>query len=28
MAKNRCQDAGLVLTDWLLVANGDVHVLN
>jgi hypothetical protein len=28
MAKNRCQDAGLVLTDWLLVAHGDVHVLN
>ena len=28
MAKNRCQDAGLVLTDWLLVGHGDVHVLN
>ncbi len=28
VAKNRCQNAGIALTDWLLVAHGDVHVLN
>ena len=27
-AKNRCQNAGITLTDWLLVAHGDVHELN
>ena len=27
-AKNRCQNAGITLTDWLLVAHGDVQVLN
>lgn len=27
-AKNRCQNAGITLTDWLLVAHGDVHVTN
>ena len=28
MAKNRCQDAGLDLTNWFLVANGDTYELN
>ncbi len=27
MAKNRCHDAGLELTDWFLVANGDTSIL-
>lgn len=27
-AKKRCLDAGIALTDWFLVARGDVHVLN
>ena len=27
-AKNRCQNAGITLTDWLLVAHGDVHITN
>jgi len=27
MAKNRCQDAGLVLTDWFLVAHGETCIL-
>lgn len=27
MAKNRCQDAGLELTDWFLVANGKTCIL-
>ena len=28
MAKNRCQDAGLDLTNWFLVANGGIRALN
>ena len=28
VAKNRCKNAGITLTDWLLVAHGDVQVLN
>jgi len=28
VAKNRCQNAGIALTDWLLVAQGDVYCLN
>ena len=28
MAKNRCQDAGLVLSEWFLVAKGNLHKLN
>ncbi|MFM7651215.1 MAG: hypothetical protein ACKO6O_09535, partial [Acidimicrobiaceae bacterium] len=28
MAKNRCQDAGLDLTNWFLVANGGTYALN
>ena len=27
MAKNRCQDAGLSLTDWFLVANGGIYAV-
>ena len=27
-AKNRCQNASITLTDWLLVAHGDVQILN
>ncbi len=27
MAKNRCQDAGLELTDWFLVAHGETCIL-
>jgi len=28
IAKNRCQNAGITLIDWLLVAHGDVQILN
>jgi hypothetical protein len=28
MAKNRCQDAGLELTNWFLVANGGICAIN
>jgi hypothetical protein len=27
-AKNRCQNAGISLVDWFIVAKGDVHCLN
>jgi hypothetical protein len=28
MAKNRCRDAGLDISNWFLVANGDTYELN